>query len=69
MGEFRGSHTGLFDHYGNAFLRIQHYEGISFGFICYVLLKCAAKRLKQAHPLIILSSPLFILRYIFIFWE
>jgi len=44
-------------------------EGISFGFISYTLLKAVTQGLKQVHPLIILFSCLFIIRYCFMFWK
>jgi len=42
-------------------------EGISFGFISYVLLKLCAGKIKEVHPFISIFSVLFILRYIFLF--
>ena len=42
-------------------------EGISFGFISYVLLKMVSGKIKETHPLLRLFSVLFILRYIFLF--
>ncbi len=42
-------------------------EGISFGFISYMLLKFVSGRGKEVHPLITIFSVLFILRYIFLF--
>jgi AGZA family xanthine/uracil permease-like MFS transporter len=44
-------------------------EGISFGFISYVLLKTVTGRIKEINPLIIIFAILFILRYMFIFWK
>lgn len=41
-------------------------DGISFGFISYVLLKLTARKQKEIHPLIIIFSILFILRYVFL---
>jgi AGZA family xanthine/uracil permease-like MFS transporter len=38
-------------------------EGVSFGLIAYVVLKCAAGRAREAHPLIIVFAGLFVLRY------
>ncbi|MBD3426761.1 MAG: NCS2 family permease [Candidatus Omnitrophica bacterium] len=43
-------------------------EGISFGFISYLLLKGFTGRIKEVHPLIVLFAVLFVLRYVFIFW-
>ena len=39
-------------------------EGISFGFISYVLLKLAAGRGRRVHPLVYLVAGLFVLRYV-----
>ena len=39
-------------------------EGLSFGFISYVLLKLAARRARQVHWLIYLFAALFVLRYV-----
>ena len=44
-------------------------EGISFGFISYLLLKSVSGRSKEVDPLISIFAVLFILRYIFIFWK
>ena len=44
-------------------------EGISFGFISYVMLKLAAGKRKEVNPLIGLFAVLFILRYIFLFYK
>jgi AGZA family xanthine/uracil permease-like MFS transporter len=40
-------------------------EGISFGFIAYVLLKLAAGKGRQVHALLYIVAGLFVLRYIF----
>ena len=42
-------------------------EGISFGFVSYVVLKISSGRVKEIHPLIGTFSILFVLRYIFLF--
>ena len=42
-------------------------EGISFGFISYLLLKLVSGKLREVNPLISIFSILFILRYIFLF--
>ena len=39
-------------------------EGISFGFISYVLLKLAAGKGRRVHPLVYLVAGLFVLRYV-----
>jgi AGZA family xanthine/uracil permease-like MFS transporter len=44
-------------------------EGISFGFISYLLLKVVSGRSKEVDPLISIFAVLFVLRYIFIFWK
>ncbi|MEA3490007.1 MAG: NCS2 family permease [Candidatus Omnitrophota bacterium] len=44
-------------------------EGISFGFISYVLLKLVSGKIEEVNPLISVFSVLFILRYVFIFWK
>jgi AGZA family xanthine/uracil permease-like MFS transporter len=41
-------------------------EGIAVGFIFYTLLKLVTGRIKQVHPILIVFSILFILRYIFL---
>jgi AGZA family xanthine/uracil permease-like MFS transporter len=41
-------------------------EGISVGFIFYVLLKLLTGKIKQIHPILIVFAVLFILRYIFL---
>jgi AGZA family xanthine/uracil permease-like MFS transporter len=42
-------------------------EGISFGFISYLLLKLVTRKLRDVHPLLVLFAILFVIRYIFIF--
>jgi len=42
-------------------------EGISFGFISYVVLKLVTGRFREVNPIITVFSALFILRYVFIF--
>ena len=44
-------------------------EGIAFGFISYVLLRLVTRKIGEVHPLIIIFSLLFLLRYFFIFWK
>jgi AGZA family xanthine/uracil permease-like MFS transporter len=39
-------------------------EGISFGFIAYVLLKLAAGQARRVHPMIYVFAALFVLRYV-----
>ncbi len=41
-------------------------EGISVGFIFYVLLKLLTGKIKQIHPILIVFAVLFVLRYIFL---
>jgi AGZA family xanthine/uracil permease-like MFS transporter len=38
-------------------------EGVSFGLIAYVLLKTAAGRAREVHPLIFVFGVLFVARY------
>lgn len=42
-------------------------EGISFGFISYVILKAASGKGREVHPVIAVFAVLFILRYFFVF--
>lgn len=41
-------------------------EGISAGFIFYVLLKLLTGKIKQIHPILVVFAVLFVLRYIFL---
>jgi len=41
-------------------------EGIAVGFIFYTLLKLLTGKIKQVHPILIIFTVLFILRYIFL---